>query len=65
MLESAGGHRAVDILIEALQDKDAKFCKEVTSAISTLIDMEFTSYEEAKTWWEKNKNKYDEDLSLK
>jgi hypothetical protein len=65
MLESAGGHRAVDILIEALQDKDAKFCEKVTSAISVLIDKEFASYEEAKSWWEKNKDKYDEDLSLK
>jgi hypothetical protein len=65
MLENIGGHRAVDILIEALQDKDAKFRGEVTSAISTLIDKEFASYEEAKTWWEKNRDKYDEDLSLK
>ena len=65
MLESAGGHRAVDILIEALQDKDAKFREEVNSSINMLIDKEFTSYEEAKTWWEQNKGKYDEDLSLK
>jgi hypothetical protein len=65
MLENMGGHRAVDILIEALRDKDAEFREEVTSAISTLIDKEFKSYEEAKTWWEKNRNKYDEDLSLK
>jgi len=65
MLESMGGHRAVDILIEALRDKDAEFREKVTSAISTLIDKEFRSYEEAKTWWEKNKGKYDEDLSLK
>jgi hypothetical protein len=65
LLENTGGHRAVDILIEALQDKDAEFREKVTSAISTLIDKEFGSYEEAKTWWEKNKGKYDEDLSLK
>lgn len=65
MLENMGGHRAVDILIEALRDKDAKFCEEVTSAISMLIDKEFGSYEEAKNWWAKNKDKYDEDLSLK
>ncbi|MGB7581442.1 MAG: HEAT repeat domain-containing protein [Sedimentisphaerales bacterium] len=65
MLENMGGHRAVDILIEALQDKDAEFREKVTSAISMLIDKEFGSYEEAKTWWENNKGKYDEDLSLK
>jgi HEAT repeat protein len=65
MLEQAGGRRAVDILIGALQDKDAKFREKAASSISTLIDKEFTSYEEAKTWWEKNRDKYDEDLSLK
>ncbi len=65
MLENMGGHRAVDILIEALQDKDAEFREKVTSSISTLIDKKFGSYEEAKTWWENNKDKYDEDLSLK
>jgi hypothetical protein len=65
MLENTGGHRAVDILIEALQDKDAEFREKVSSAINTLIDKEFGSYEEAKTWWDKNKGKYDEDLSLK
>ena len=65
MLEQAGGHRAVDILIEALQDKDAEFREKVASSINTLIDEEFVSYEKAKTWWEKNRDKYDEDLSLK
>jgi|GEM_PF-6243239 len=65
MLEQAGGRRAVDILIGALQDKDAEFREKVASSINTLIDMEFASYEEAKTWWEKNRNEYDEDLSLK
>jgi HEAT repeat protein len=65
MLENMGGHRAVDILIEALRDKDAEFREGVASSINTLIDKEFASYEEAKTWWEKNRDKYDEDLSLK
>jgi len=64
MLEYLRGRRAVDILIEALQDKDAEFSEKVGSAISMLIDKEFESYEEAKTWWEKNKDKYNEDLSL-
>jgi len=65
MLEQAGGRRAVDILIGALQDKDAEFREKVASSINTLIDKEFASYDEAKAWWEKNKDKYDEDLSLK
>ena len=65
MLEYLGGHRSVDILIEALRDKDTEFRERVASAISMLIDKEFESYKEAKTWWEKNRNKYDEDLFLK
>ncbi len=64
MLGSLGGHRAVDILIEALRDKDTEFRERVASAISTLIDKEFESYNQAKAWWERNKNRYNEDLSL-
>lgn len=64
MLQYTGGPQAVDILIEALRDKNAEFREEASSAISTLIDKEFGSYQEAKSWWGKNKNKYDEDLSL-
>jgi len=63
MLEYLGGHRAIDILIEALQDRDTEFRESAASAISMLIDKEFESYKEAKAWWEKNKNKYDKDLS--
>ena len=64
MLEYMGGRHAVDILIEALRDKDAEFREKVGSAISMLLDKEFESYKEAKTWWEKNRDRYDEDLSL-
>jgi hypothetical protein len=65
MLENMGGRRAVDILIGALRDKDAEFREGVAASINTLIDKEFVSYEEAKTWWGQNRDKYDEDLSLK
>jgi HEAT repeat protein len=65
MLENIRDHRAVDILIEALRDEDAEFREKVSSAISMLLDKEFESYKEAKTWWEKNRDRYDEDLSLR
>jgi hypothetical protein len=64
MLQYVGGPQAVDVLIEALRDKNAEFREEASSALSTLIDKEFTSYQEAKSWWKKNKKKYDEDLTL-
>lgn len=64
MLQYTGGPQAVDILIEGLRDQNADFREEASSAISTLVDKEFTSYQEAKSWWKKNKSKYDEDLVL-
>jgi hypothetical protein len=64
MLANNGGRHAVDILIEALRDEDAELREKVGSAIGMLIDEEFESYQEAKSWWEKNRNRYSEDLSL-
>jgi hypothetical protein len=64
MLQYIGGPRAVDTLIEAMRDKDPEFRQTAASAISTLIDKDFTSYREAKAWWRQNKDKYDEDLNL-
>lgn len=63
MLQYLGGRGAVDVLIEALRDKNPEFRESVTSAISTLIDKEFDSYKDAKNWWEKNRDKYDDELS--
>ena len=64
MLEYVGGQRSVDILIKGLQDNDNEFREEVKTALNTLFDEEFETYEQAKSWWEANRNRYDEDLSL-
>jgi hypothetical protein len=64
MLEYLGGHGAVNILIEAMRNKDAEFHEKVGDALNMLLNQEFKSYNEAKTWWDKNQSKYDEDLTL-
>lgn len=65
MLEDKHDHSAVEILIEGLKDSDPDFVEEVNLSLDFMIDREFTSYDEAKTWWNKNKNNYDVELFLK
>jgi hypothetical protein len=55
-------HNTMEILLEALKDKDPDFRDEVNSVISFFVSEEFESYEEAKRWWEANKNRFDEEL---
>ena len=54
--------QAVDLLIEGLNDPDADFRDDVIQAIDFLIDHECTSYGECKSWWNANKNRFDEEL---
>ena len=62
LLEFRGDHSVVDIIIEGLLDSNAEFREEVNSALDLLIDREFKNHETARTWWDQNKDKYDEDL---
>ena len=61
-LIDVSNHYAMDILILGLKDSDAEFREEVNLAISFLISEEFDSYEEAKNWWDANRDKYDDEL---
>jgi hypothetical protein len=65
LLELRGDHKSIDIVIEGLKDADSEFVEDVNSTLSFLIDKEFSSYNEAKNWWSKNKDKYDENLMEK
>lgn len=60
---SRSDQEGLEMLIEALKDTDSDFRKDVASSISSLVDKEFTSYDEARKWWDKNKMKYTADLS--
>jgi len=54
--------QAVDVLITALKDPNPQFHEDVKSAISFLVSQDFETYDQAKKWWDANRNKYDEDL---
>ncbi len=62
LLQERSDHKGMDIIIEGLKDSDPAFREEINETLNFLINREFSSYDEAKTWWEQNKNKYDEDL---
>jgi hypothetical protein len=61
-LEMAQNHQAMEVLLEGLKDKDAEVREATKDAVTFLVDQEFNDYESARKWWEKNKNKLDEDL---
>src|SRR4030042_4926857 len=62
LLQERSDHKAMDIIIEGLKDPNPTFREEINETLNFLINREFGSYDEAKIWWEQNKNKYDEDL---
>jgi HEAT repeat protein len=62
MLENMGNKRAVDVLIDGLKDDNSDFRETVSETLESLIDKELKSYREAKDWWNRNKNKYDDEL---
>jgi HEAT repeat protein len=61
-LLNLGNRDAIDILILGLKDSDDEFREDVSSTINVLISQEFNSYEEAKKWWDSNRNRYDDEL---
>ena len=64
-LEDRSDHQAVEILIEGLKDANPDLHGKINASLSSMVDKEFESYQEAKDWWNQNKNKYDAELSLK
>ncbi|MCX6986034.1 MAG: HEAT repeat domain-containing protein [Lentisphaerae bacterium] len=55
-------HKTMEMLIEALQDGDEGFRADIFSTITVFFSEEFKTYEEAKNWWIKNKDRYDDEL---
>lgn len=55
-------HRTVNLLFQGLNDSDPDFREYVTSKLDFLFGKEFKNYNEAVAWWNKNKDKYDEEL---
>jgi tetratricopeptide (TPR) repeat protein len=55
-------HKSVTTLFEGLKDPDQEFVEYVNSKLDYLFGKEFKNYDEAINWWNKNKDKFDEDL---
>jgi hypothetical protein len=62
LLQERSDHRALEILLEGLNDTDPQFREEINETLNFLINHEFETYDEAITWWNKNKENYDEEL---
>jgi hypothetical protein len=56
---------AVDILITGLKDPTPEFNEQVKTALSLLLSQDFETYDQAKKWWDANRNKFDDELSEK
>lgn len=55
-------HAGLEVLIEGLRSTDPQIREEVSDAISQLVDEQFDSYEQARAFWDRNKNKFDDEL---
>jgi hypothetical protein len=58
-------YNVMAILIDGLKDNDPEFRNQVSSVISFFVTEEFKSYDDAKRWWTKNKDRFDEHLAEK
>jgi hypothetical protein len=47
------------------KDANPDFRDEVKSAISFLVSQDFDTYDQAKKWWNANRNKFDNELTEK
>ncbi len=61
-LQKESSHATMDVLIKGLQHPDEQFRQDVQGSIDFLIQKRFDSYEEAKAWWDANKNNYNSQL---
>jgi len=55
-------HAGLEVLIEGMRSTDPQIREEISDAISRLVSEEFDSYEQARAFWDQNKNKFDDDL---
>lgn len=61
-LQDIGDPNALDLIIEALRDKDEEVRRAADEAIFFLVSESFASYDEAHTWWARNRARYDDEL---
>jgi HEAT repeat protein len=63
ILDERSDHRAMEILIQGLDDPSPAFREHLNETLYFLIEKEFNSYKEARKWWAENKHNYDTDLA--
>ena len=61
-LEDMASPYAFDVLIKGLRNATPEMKDFVNESIYFLVSESFDSYDAAKTWWETNRNRYDENL---
>jgi HEAT repeats len=64
-LMNTGSPAAVDILLTGLKDPDPEFQYNIKSMLNFKFGQEFETYDQAKQWWNENRQNYDENLKLK
>jgi hypothetical protein len=62
LLQERSDHKGIEILFVGLKDTDPQFREEVNETLNFLINHEFETYDEAITWWNENKDNYDDEL---
>lgn len=62
LLQMRGDRPVIDIAIEGLRDKDSGVREEARSVLDFLLDREFRTRDDAKAWWDRNKDTYDDQL---
>lgn len=65
MLTDCSTHKAVEILIKALDSKNEDTVINASSALTFLVGQDFDTAAEAKAWWQTNKKRFDAELQEK
>jgi HEAT repeat protein len=58
-------HRTVETLLRALKDGDEELRSGIFTVLEVFFSEEFKTCDDARNWWEKNKNRFDEELVVK
>ncbi len=61
-LTTNSNRKGVDILIEGMMTDDSDFKEEIQDTLEFLLNRKFATSDEARTWWDENKERYDNDL---
>ena len=61
-MEVEASYAEVDVIISGLDSSNPEVVEETRFALEFMFDVEFRTSAEARSWWQKNRNRYDADL---